>query len=147
MTSIVRWDPFRNLRRDMTRLLWDLSPARANRDEAPLGLWSPAIDVYEKDGSVVLTAELPGVEAKDVQLSVENDVLTLSGERKLDREVKEDAFHWREIAQGSFSRSFTLPSRIDRDKIAASFKDGVLTVTVPLAAEARPKQIEIQTAA
>ena len=101
------------------------------------------MDIYENEGNLVLKAELPGIEPKDVDVRVENNVLTLRGERKFEAEVKREQYHRVERAYGTFSRSFTLPNVVDTEKIKAEFKDGVLRVTLPQREEAKPKQIQI----
>jgi HSP20 family protein len=101
------------------------------------------VDIYEHDGNIVLKAELPGIDPKDVDVRVENNVLTLRGERKLESEIKRDDYHRVERAYGKFSRSFTLPNVVDTEKIKADFKDGVLQVSLPQREEAKPKQISI----
>jgi len=107
------------------------------------GSWAPAVDIFEHDGDIVLKAELPGVDPKDVDIRVENNVLSLRGERKVESEVKREQYHRVERAYGSFSRSFTLPSVVDTEKIKADYTDGVLKVTLPQKEEAKPKQISI----
>jgi HSP20 family protein len=107
------------------------------------GAWAPAVDIYEHDGNLVLKAELPGIDPKDVDVRVENNVLTLQGERKFESEVKREQYHRVERAYGTFSRSFTLPNVVDNDKIKAEFKDGLLRVVLPKREEAKPKQISI----
>ena len=106
--------------------------------------WVPAVDVKESEEAFVLHAELPGLGKDDVHVLLEDGVLRLSGERKFEKEDKKDNFHRIERAYGKFSRSFTLGSGVDASKVSASFKDGVLTVTVPKAAETKPRRIEIQ---
>jgi HSP20 family protein len=108
------------------------------------GSWAPPVDIYEHDGNLVLKAELPGIDPKDVDVRVENNVLTLRGERKFDSEVKRENCHRVERAYGTFSRSFTLPNVVDTQNIKAEFKDGVLRVTMPKREEAKPKQIQVQ---
>jgi HSP20 family protein len=121
--------------------------SRATDDDWALGgSWAPAVDIYEKDGSIVLKAELPGIDAKGVDVRVENNVLTLRGERKFEEEAKKESFHRVERAYGTFSRSFTLPTVVDTNKIKAEFKDGVLKLTLPTREEAKPKQIQVQVA-
>jgi HSP20 family protein len=116
----------------------------ADEDWALGGTWAPPVDIFEHDGNIVLKAELPGVDPKDVDVRLENNVLTLKGERKFDSEVKREHYHRVERAYGAFSRSFTLPNVVDTDKIKAEYKDGVLRVTLPQRDEAKPKQISIQ---
>jgi len=117
-------------------------------EDFPFGLpsdrrLSPAVDILEKDGSLVLQAELPGMNEKEITLKLEENVLTLSGERKFENEEKKDNYRRIERSYGSFSRSFTLPDTADRDKIKAEYKNGVLTVTVPLKDEAKPREVPI----
>jgi HSP20 family protein len=148
--AIVRWEPFRDLvgyQDRMNRLFEDsfrgVARGPAEDDWALGGSWAPAVDIYEHEGHLVLKAELPGIEAKDVDIRLENNVLTLRGERQLDREVKRESYHRVERSYGTFSRSFTLPSVVDQEKIKAEYKDGVLRVTLPKKDEAKPKQISI----
>lgn len=103
----------------------------------------PAVDVHELDEVYEVTAELPGLTKKDVNVTLENNVLTISGERRSEREDKEGTVRRTERVYGSFSRSFSLPRPVDGDNVKASFKDGILTLTVPKAAEARPRRIDI----
>ncbi len=148
--AIVRWEPFRDLlslQERMNRLFDDsvrgLGRTGAEDDWALGGSWAPPVDIYEHEGSIVLKAELPGVEAKDVDVRLENNTLTLRGERKLDREVKKESYHRVERSYGAFTRSFTLPSVVDQANIKADFKDGVLQVVLPKREEAKPKSISI----
>jgi HSP20 family protein len=151
--SIVRWEPVRDLvslQERMNRLFHESyggTTGRANDDDWALGgSWAPAVDIYEKDGNIVLNAELPGIDPKSVEIRVENNVLSLRGERKLEDEVKKEGFHRVERAYGTFTRSFTLPTVVDTEKIKAESKDGVLKLTLPQREEAKPKQIQIQVA-
>jgi HSP20 family protein len=147
--AIVRWEPFRDLVgiQDRMNRLFDEAFRGVQRpgeeDWALGGSWAPLVDIYEHEGSIVLKAELPGVEPKDVDIRVENNVLTLRGERRLDTEVKRENCHRIERAYGAFSRSFTLPSVVDTEQIKAEYKDGVLRLVLPTKAEAKPKQIAI----
>jgi HSP20 family protein len=115
----------------------------AEEDWALGGSWAPAVDIYEQEGTIVLKAEVPGVDPKDVGILVENNVLTLRGERKFDEDVKKESYHRVERSYGTFTRSFTLPNVVDMDKIKAEHKDGVLRVTLPKKEEAKPRQIQI----
>jgi HSP20 family protein len=147
--AIVRWDPFRDLVTLQERMnrMFDESfrgTGRAGTEDWALGgAWAPVVDIYEQDGNIVLKAELPGVDPKQVDVRLENNTLTLSGERKVDHEVKQENYHRVERSYGSFTRSFTLPSTVDQEKIKADYKDGVLKVTLPKREEAKPKQISI----
>lgn len=105
----------------------------------------PAVDIYEDEHNIVLTAEVPGVEEKDLDISLENGVLTVSGERKMENEEKENNFHRIERTYGRFTRSFTLPPTLDEDNVKAEFNNGVLKITVAKREEAKPKQIKIET--
>jgi HSP20 family protein len=150
--AIVRWEPFRDLvslQERMNRLFDESFRSRAGAgagqedDWALGGSWAPAVDIYEHDGNIVLKAEVPGVDPKEVDVRVENNVLTLRGERKIDNEIKRESYHRVERAYGSFSRSFTLPNVVDTENIRAEYKDGVLRVTLPKREEAKPRQISI----
>ena len=147
--AIVRWEPFRDLAgiQDRMNRLFNESyrgtPRAADDEEWSLGAWAPAVDIYEQDGNIVLKAELPGVDPKDVDVRVENNILTLRGERKLDQEIRKESYHRVERSYGAFTRSFTLPNVVDTDKIKAEYKDGVLRMTLPKKEEAKSKQIAI----
>jgi len=148
--AIVRWEPFRDLMTVQERMnrIFDDAFRGAGRsqqeDEWALGgTWAPPVDIYEQDGNLVLKAELPGIDPKDVDVRVENNVLTLTGERKFENEVKREAYHRVERAYGRFSRSFTLPNVVDTASIKAEFKDGLLRVVMPKREEAKPKQISV----
>jgi HSP20 family protein len=150
--AIVRWEPFRDLVSLQERMnrLFDESFRGINRTSGEEdwvgGAWTPAVDIYEQNGNIVLKAELPGIDPKDVDVKVENNILTLRGERKLDNEVKRENYHRVERAYGTFTRSFTLPNVVDTEKIKAEYKDGLLRMTLPKKDEARPKQISINVA-
>ena len=107
------------------------------------GSWAPVVDIYEQGGDIVLKAELPGIDPKNVDIRIENNVLTLRGERKVDQQVKRESYHRVERAYGAFTRSFTLPAVVDQERIKADYRDGVLSVTLPKREEAKPKQISI----
>ena len=106
--------------------------------------WMPAVDILEKDGNLILRAELPGLNEKEIELQLEGNTLTLKGERKMESEDKKDTYHRIERLYGSFSRSFTLPESADSDKIKAEYKNGILTVTVPQKPEVRPREIPVR---
>jgi HSP20 family protein len=148
--AIVRWEPFRDLMTVQERMnrIFDEAFRGAGRsgegdDWALGGTWAPAVDIYEQDGNLVLKAELPGIEPKDVDVRVENNVLTLTGERRFENEVKREQYHRVERAYGRFSRSFTLPNVVDTGNIKAEFREGLLRVVMPKREEAKPKQISI----
>lgn len=145
--SIVRFDPFRDLailQDRVNRLFGDFS---GRYDADVVSSWVPAVDIYETGKELVLKAELPEVKREDVSVTVENNTLTLSGERKMHAEVKQEHYHRQERAYGTFSRSFSLPATVDTAKISAEFKDGVLTVHLPFREEARPRTISVEVAA
>lgn len=147
--AIIRWDPFRdllNLQDEVSRLFRrtflgeGLRPISSERGIA----WAPAIDVFETKDKVVVTAELPGLSADDVSLSLDDNVLTIKGERKFSDEVKEENYHRIERAYGYFERSIPLPRLVREEEATASYNDGVLRVELPKAEEVKPKQIPIK---
>ena len=147
MMSLVRWNPLRDMTVMQNRInrLFDDPFFRLSRadDELSLGTWNPGVDMYDEDYKIVIKADLPGVDKKDISVDVKDRVLTLSGERNYDNEVKEDNYYRRERACGKFQRSFILPAEVDPDKIKADFKDGLLKVEVPKPEEKKPKEITI----
>ena len=106
--------------------------------------WSPSVDISETDGNVQIKAELPGLEAKDIDVDVSGDMLTLRGEKKMEEEKEEERYYYRERYSGSFQRSFRLPSGVESDKVDAEFKNGVLTINIPKSEESKQKKIEIK---
>ena len=149
--AITRFDPFRDLavlQERVNRLFNDRLQGQG-QDEAMLhrGSWAPAVDIYETDGALVLKAELPDLRREDIDVNVENHTLTLRGERRFDEQVKQEQFHRIERAYGAFVRQFTLPSTVDATRIAAEYKNGVLTITLPLREEAKPRSVKIDVAA
>jgi HSP20 family protein len=147
MLDLIRWNPWKemvSMRERMNALLSDaLLRSDQREDNAAMGLWVPSVDMFDRDDKVVIKAELPGLEKKDINLEINNGVLTLKGERKYDNEVKEENFYRREMCYGKFIRSFTLPAEVDADKIKAEFQNGLLTVEVPKSEERKPKQIKV----
>ena len=112
-------------------------------EELTQGAWIPAVDIYETKESILLNVELPGVTKEDISLEVKDSTLMLRGEKKLEKDVKEENFHRMERAYGSFTRAFTLPSTVQQDKVKAKFRDGILEIVLPKAEEAKPKQIKV----
>ena len=145
--AVIRWTPFRELttvQDRMNKLFEDVLKAPYRGDEGlSASHWAPAVDIYETDREIVLKAELPEMQEKDIQIKVEDNILVLSGERSMEKEVKEENYHRIERAYGTFNRSFTLPRTVDREKIKASYKDGILKVLLPKKEEDKPKQIKI----
>jgi HSP20 family protein len=146
--AIMRWEPFRDLlslQERMNRLFEESArgAGRGHEEDWTMGAWAPAVDIYESGSDVVLKAELPGLDLKDVDIRIENNVLTLKGERKTDNEVKRESYHRVERSYGAFTRSFTLPSTVDTNAVKADYKDGVLRIVLPKREEAKPKQIQV----
>ena len=137
--NIVKWDPFK------TMLDWNdrVAPVAFEGIERA---WAPVVDVYAKGDDIVVHAELPGVEKDDIEIHVENGTLTINGERKRASEIEEGKVYRLERAYGSFTRRFSLPKGLDASGVKASFKDGVLEVTLPKAEEAKPRKIEVEAA-
>lgn len=138
-------DPFREFERRMNRFFGESFGFFPEGEESfSLTTWAPACDVYENDNELIVKAELPEVKKDDVKVSVDNNVLTIRGERKFEEETKRENYHRLERSYGEFMRSFTLPNYVDAAKISAEFKDGMLNVSMPKRAEAKPKQVEIK---
>jgi HSP20 family protein len=141
MSSIMRFDRYHTLQDQMNRL-FDSTFSNSGT-EAALTTWAPAVDIYETENELVLKADLPDVNEKDLDVRVENNMLTVRGERKFENTVKEDKYLRVERSYGSFSRSFSLPSTVDTEKIHADYKNGVLSVQLPKRAESKPKQVKV----
>lgn len=148
--SLTRLDPFREfatIQDRMNRLFGD-AYLRPTDDVAARGNWVPAVDIYETaQKDVVLKVDLPDVAKEDIEVTVEHNTLTLKGTRKLATDVKEDQYRRVERAYGTFVRSFTLPNTVDAARVAADYKNGVLTVTLPFKEEAKPRNIAVQVSA
>src|SRR6476619_2072953 len=144
MTVLTRWDPFREfstLQDRMNRLFRD---SYGDRDEAlATSSFAPPVDVYEDEHNVSLNIEVPGIDEKDIDVRVENNVLTVHGERKFEKEQKEENFRRVERQYGSFTRSFTLPNTVDTENIQANYDKGILKIQLAKKAEAKPKQIKV----
>ena len=142
--ALVKWDPFREfntVRGDLGRFLgedWDLPMSTTS--------WNPSVDIFENDNEIVVRAELPGMSAKDMDVKLENNVLTLRGERRFEKEAKEENYHRVERQYGTFSRSFSLPMSVNSDKVTAEYKDGVLKIVLPKKEEIKPKPIKVEAA-
>jgi HSP20 family protein len=144
MNSITRWDPFVNftgLQEQLNRLFESGLPGRS--DNSALTTWAPAVDIYETENELVLKADLPDINEKDLDVRVENNTLTIHGERKFEQKVKEGSYLRTERSYGSFSRSFSLPNTVNTDAIKAEYKNGVLTIELPKRAESKPKQVKV----
>jgi len=146
-TSMTRWNPNRGYlagRDPVSRLFEnffgdELFPSEDVSNRA----WMPAVNIRETEAAFLIEAELPGLTKKDVEITLENNLLKLSGERRFEKDTKEENYHRVERSYGSFLRTFSLPSQVDSDGVKATFKDGVLTVEVPKAEEAKPRKISI----
>jgi len=134
--TLVRWDPFREFAQIQDRL------------NALSSAWVPPVDIYQNgDNELVLKAELPDMTREDIDVTVDNGTLTIKGEKKFAGEPKEDQFHRIERRYGAFSRSFSLPQTVDAGKVSAEYKNGVLTVRLPVREEAKPRSIKVDVAA
>ena len=148
--AMLRFDPFRDLnvlQERMNRLFSDTYVSRRDDDLTNRGAWTPAVDIYEVDGALMLKAELPDMRREDIEVNVENNTLTIRGERKFDATIKQDSFQRIERAYGTFARSFSLPHTVDSTRIGAEYKNGVLTVKLPVREEAKPRTINVEVAA
>ncbi len=144
MKTMTRWEPrnFSTLQDQMNRFFED-SFFRPFTDDSSIATWAPAVDIYEDGNNLVVKADLPDVNEKELDLRVENNTLTLRGERKFEKKVEEENYLRIERRYGSFSRSFSLPNTVNTEGIKAEYKNGVLTVTLPKREEAKPKQIKV----
>jgi len=145
--NLVTYDPFREMRslQDEVNRLFSSSFNRGGND-LTRGSWSPSVDIFENKDNIVLEAELPGMKPEDVDISIENNVLTIHGERKFEKKDDQDNFHRVERSYGSFTRSFTLPSTVSSENADATFENGVLRLTLAKREEAKPKRIEVKGA-
>lgn len=148
--NVVRYDPFRELRGlqdEMNRLFSSSFSRGGNSDDQIMrGAWNPQVDIFENKDQIVLEAELPGMKPENVDISIENNVLTLHGERKFEKKDESDNFHRVERSYGSFTRSFTLPPTVNSEDATAEFENGVLRLTLAKREEAKPRCIEIKGA-
>ena len=146
--AIVRWRPARDLlgiRDEMDRLFDEFFGNLPEQfgGEGGQGMWVPAVDISETDRELIVTAEVPGAKKDDIKISVHDNTLTIKGEKKQEKETKEENFHRIERSYGAFQRTFTLPTIVDASKIKATYKDGVLKIRLPKKEEAKPKEIPI----
>ncbi len=151
MTGLTRWDPLKEMEELQNRLSGLFGRAQARRgngeqESITVAEWAPLVDITEDDKEYLIKAELPEVKKEDEKVAVENGLLTISGERKSEKEEKNKKYHRIERAYGSFERSFIVPDDADADKVNAEFKDGVLRVHLPKSEKAKPKQIEVKVA-
>ena len=147
MRTIARWEPFRratSLQDQVNRLFSDVLDRKG--EESSLTAWAPSVDIYETEHELVVKADLPEIDPKDLDLRVENNILTIRGERKFEKNVNEENYLRVERAYGSFARSFTLANTVNSEAIAADYQNGVLTLSIPKREEAKPKQIKVNVA-
>src|SRR6201993_1706768 len=145
--SITRWDPFRDvltLQNRMNSLFQDFNRGQGDNDFVATAAFVPPVDIYEDEHKIVLKLEVPGMKQEDLDIQVENNTLTVRGERKFEKEEKEENFHRIERRYGSFFRSFSLPNTVDTNNVKASYDAGVLRIELEKRAEAKPKQIKVQ---
>jgi len=153
--SLIRWNPtheidrwpsdFFGIQREINRVFDNFVRGGVQADENfQMSYWTPAVDIAEQENDYVVKMELPGVNKDDVKISLESNILTIKGEKKQEKEEKNKNVHRLERTYGSFQRSFTLPTTVKSDTIDAFFKEGVLTISLPKAEEAKPKQIEVK---
>src|SRR5438477_12843916 len=144
MTVLTRLDPFREFSTLQDRMNRLFQQSYGDREEAlTTSTFAPAVDVYEDEHNVTLKIEVPGIDEKDIDVRIENNTLTVHGERKIETEEKEENFRRIERQYGSFTRSFTLPSSVDPGQVSANYDRGVLKITLSKKAEAKPKQIKV----
>ena len=145
MTTIAHWEPFRGLStlNHQVNRLFNEAVLRGQGEGSALTTWSPAVDIYETENELVVKSDLPDVSEKDIDIRVENNLLTIRGERKFEKSVSEDSYLRVERSYGTFSRSFSLPNTVNAEAIHAEYKNGVLTVTIPKREESKPRQVKV----
>lgn len=148
MRTLSRWEPFRgvgSLQEQINRVFDDV--VGRTTDESALSTWVPAVDIYETEHELVVKADLPDVDPKDLDIRVENNLLTIHGERKFEKKVSEENYLRVERSYGTFSRSFSLSNSVNPEAIKADYQNGVLTLSIPKREEAKPKQIKVNVSA
>src|SRR5579862_5513746 len=145
MTVLTRWDPYREFSSVQDRLnrLFNASFNEGRDESLATSSFAPAVDVYEDEHNIALKIEVPGIDEKDIDVRIENNTLTVHGERKFEKEEKEENFRRVERQYGSFTRSFTLPTTVDAEKVSATYDKGILKISLAKKAEAKPKQIKV----
>ena len=145
--ELIRWNPTKDmfsLRHQMNHLFDDVfRPVVRGDSRFPMRNWNPTVDIYDNDEHIVIKAELPGIDKKDIVIDVKDGLLVLKGERSFDNEVKEEKYYCRERTFGKFERVFRLPADVDPEKISANYKDGILKIDIPKPEEQQPKQIAV----
>ena len=148
MRTLTRWEPFRgatSLEDQINRVFNDV--LERTGEESSLTAWAPAVDIFETEHELVLKADLPDIDPKDLDIRVENNILTIRGERKFEKNVNEENYLRVERSYGSFTRSFTLANTVNSEAIKAAYENGVLTLSIPKREEAKPKQIKVNVGA
>ncbi len=145
MTVLTRWDPYREFSSVQDRLnrLFNASFNEGRDESLATSTFAPAVDVYEDEHHITLKIEVPGIEEKDIDVRIENNILSIHGERKFEKEEKEENYRRIERQYGSFTRTFTLPNTVDTESVSANYEKGVLKVKLAKKAEAKPKQIKV----
>jgi HSP20 family protein len=149
--TLVRWNPIRDLatdlidlQREINRMFDRFFRGFEEEEERAISTWRPVVDISETDDEYIVRAEIPGVSKDDIKVTIRDNMLTISGEKKQEKETKNENFHRVERVYGSFTRTFTLPGAVKVDKVEAKFKDGVLTIKLPKVEEAKSKEIEVK---
>ncbi len=145
--AVVKWDPLRDLLsiQDRMNRLFEQTLSRSRAEERiTASTWSPAVDIYETPETIIMKADLPGLSREDIEIQIRDNTLSLRGERRFAKDVQQENYLRIERAYGAFQRNFTLPATIQQDEIRATFRDGVLELTLPKAEEAKPKKIAIE---
>jgi HSP20 family protein len=143
MTVITRWDPFREFSSLQDRMNRLFRESQGPEESLATSSFAPPVDVYEDEHNVTLKIEVPGIDENDIDVRIENNVLTVHGERKFEKEEKEQNYRRVERQYGSFTRTFTLPTTVDAEKVSANYDKGILKIALPKKAEAKPKQIKV----
>ena len=141
--NLMRWDPYREVSSLQDRLNRAFGGRTERDDEMQLAAWAPPVDIAEEKDRILITAELPGFKENEIEIQTENGMLTLLGERKFEKETDGKSYHRVERSYGQFVRSFSLPNNVDREKIQATFRDGLLQVELPKREDAKPRTIKI----
>lgn len=144
--NIMRWTPFRDMvtvREKMNCFFEEPFTSGGEEKDMVASTWTPSVDIYENENELVLSAETPGIEDKDIEIKIENNTLSIQGERKIEAETKEENYHRIERSYGSFYRSFTLPTNISQDNIKAEYDNGVLRISMPKKPELKPKMVKV----
>ena len=144
--QLIRWEPFRDvvsLSERMNRFFENSVVSREGNGDSVASSWSPSVDIYENEDEIALNAEIPGIDEKDIEIKIEDNILSLKGERKWEDEKKEENYHRIERSYGSFFRSFRIPNNIDQEKIRAEHEDGVLKIHLPKKHESKPRKVKV----